>query len=48
MTMAMRFNDDTSMVLINPGAGDNDEDGDLYIMLKCLSVCLSVCHEKPT
>ena len=29
---------------------DNDDDGnnvdDIYIMMKCLSVCLSVCHEK--
>ena len=23
--------------------GDEDGDGDLYIMVKCMSVCLSVC-----
>ena len=27
------------------GEEEEDED-DKYIMVKCLSVCLSVCHEK--
>ena len=46
MNITISFNGDIDDNNLGDDYNDDDEDGDKYIMVKCLSVCLSVCHEK--
>ena len=49
--MGEKLQQQPGMVIVDLGDGDEDGgdgDGDLYTMVKCMSVCLSVWDEKVT